>query len=687
VRVVAIGCLCLASALTSLVLLVMAPAAPAAGLSWSAPVLIENQAPFGVAPPIDSISCPSVSFCVGMEGDGVVVSNRPTGGGTSWIPISFAGVRGYSGARLNALSCSSRHLCVAVDQNELITSTRPDGGPGAWTVHSGPPGVSSISCPVRNLCLAAGGQYLYTTTRPEAGAGAWRRAAIAGVQEVACRGRHLCIAASLTGESDYVLSSTHPTRGGGSWRATLLSYSTLNFSYSGAACPSTRLCVITDSRGNVLSSTHPGQARPRWRLARVPGAGRSVACASQRLCVSVDTGTIATSTHPSGGARSWSVTGWASGPSGVPHVACGASSVCVVVDERDDVLASSNPAAGARSYQPVNLGQGYTPLSSVACPSASFCVASGYDGRLLRSTDPTGGLAGWTQPGSAAKTAAWTAGLSCPSEHFCGGVSGAGTISVGDPTLDPQTWVPGPSLQYFYPGGAISCPSAALCVAGDGQGGVVSSTNPAGGAPAWRSAELNAPQNCGKYGCQYTPLTGLSCPSTSFCAGIDQQGGFWTSADPGSGAWAKSASAAGGSVLTCPDTSMCVTAAAGWVAVTTDPAAPDPSWSVTPLPSFSSPITIVPGSPPLPASISGLGCVSVHLCVAVDANLGYAFTGDPSASGQPWSATKLDITRSNPFTGPASLTGISCTQTGLCVAIDGTGHILTAESPASQNAR
>jgi hypothetical protein len=666
---------CLVLATACLLPLGISPAARA-GLTWSAPVLVENAPPFANAPPINAVSCPSVGFCVGMEADGVVVSDRPTGGAHSWLRTSFAQVHGYSGTFLNALSCSSRHLCVAVDQNELLTSTHPDDGPGAWTAHSTPPNVSSISCPTRHLCVAATPIALYTTTRPQAGAAAWKQTALTGVQEVVCHGLHLCVAVSLAGGGEYVLSSTHPTGGPTAWHSVALGYPNLNFAYSGAACPSTRLCVITDSRGDVLSSTHPAQSRPRWKLARVPGVGRSVACGSPRLCVSVDTGTVATSTRPAGGRRSWTVTGWTSPPSGTPHVACGAHSVCVAVDQGDDILASRDPAAGGAAYSAVNLGQGYTPLSAVACPSSSLCIAQG-GGRLLRTTDPTGGLTAWTQPGTAATTAAWYQALSCASPHFCGGISGTGEVSVGDPTLDPQTWVRGPTLEDTDVV-TLACPSPDLCVGSDGSGDVVSSTDPAGGIPTWSTTQLNPPFSCDRYGCQYTPVTALSCPSTSLCVAFDRQGSFWISTDPGSGAWSRRSSTVSGSTLVCPDTHMCVTASAGSVAVTADPTDPSPSWSVTPLPNPTAPITTVPGAPPLPVRISGLACVSTQLCVAVDSNLGYAFVGDPAVTGQPWSASQLDITRSNPFSGPTSLTGVACTPTGLCVAIDGTGHVLTA---------
>jgi hypothetical protein len=117
-----------------------------------------------------SLSCPSTSFCAGIEGGfEVLTSTHPT------KPHSWRRVAGRSGEGLNALSCPSRSLCVAagygpVGSPDGFISANPAGGPHAWTpvaidkrihkpcfgLHSTcSPGVYALACPSALLCLAA----------------------------------------------------------------------------------------------------------------------------------------------------------------------------------------------------------------------------------------------------------------------------------------------------------------------------------------------------------------------------------------------------------------------------------------------------------------------------------------------------------------------------------------------------
>jgi hypothetical protein len=62
----------------------------------------------------------------------------------------------------------------------------------------------------------------------------------------------------------------------------------------------------------------------------------------------------------------------------------------------------------------------------------------------------------------------------------------------------------------------LSCPSPSLCVAGDGAGHILVSTNPAG---RWRAA----------IGGQAHAIHGVSCPSSALCVAVDGAGGEWVS--------------------------------------------------------------------------------------------------------------------------------------------------------------
>src|SRR5437588_11249404 len=79
----------LAGALSLAIALACFPSAGSAQadspLSWSAPALIDHQAPFGQPQQLHSVSCPSASLCVaGNSAGNVVTSTNPTGGAGAW---------------------------------------------------------------------------------------------------------------------------------------------------------------------------------------------------------------------------------------------------------------------------------------------------------------------------------------------------------------------------------------------------------------------------------------------------------------------------------------------------------------------------------------------------------------------------------------------------------------------------
>ena len=70
--------------------------------------------------------------------------------------------------------------------------------------------------------------------------------------------------------------------------------------------------------------------------------------------------------------------------------------------------------------------------------------------------------------------------------------------------------------------GAISCGTVNVCVAGDGSGQLLTSTNPAGGPGTW-SATGSDPLHW---------IAGLTCTGSSFCVATDSVGGVLTTTDP-----------------------------------------------------------------------------------------------------------------------------------------------------------
>jgi hypothetical protein len=151
-----------------------------------------------------------------------------------------------------------------------------------------------------------------------------------------------------------------------------------------------------------------------------------------------------------------------------------------------------------------------------------------------------------------------------------GGAS-ASTVNWSGPALidHQQPFATTPAIE------RVACPSAHLCV-GLQQEGVVTSTNPAGGAAAWHAASF-----LGIHGYTGAVFGALACaPSTHFCAAADEVGDLMTT-----------------------------TNAAGGAGNPTHPS----SWTAT---KIDSPL---PGFNLGPASLTGVSCVSSGPCFAIDA--------------------------------------------------------------------
>jgi len=133
----------------------------------------------------------------------------------------------------------------------------------------------------------------------------------------------------------------------------------------------------------------------------------------------------------------------------------------------------------------------------------------------------------------------------------------------------------------------VSCPTASIWVAVGGRGTIVTSTEPGGGADAWRSETVAPGAYVGTVAGQAdrtSPGTfrSVSCPTTSRCAAVDNNGDVV-------------------------------------VVVSTNPAGPIGSWSTTSLIPF-------PGGAQAPLNaLFGVSCPTAEFCAAVGAG-GQIFT-------------------------------------------------------------
>ena len=632
--------------------------------TWSAPVLVDHQAPFADANLIQGVSCLTGGECFAVDNAGrVLTSSDPTGGATAWqVSASLysqalaeqnnlAGVPSLSPGFYQpvGISCPSALLCVAVGQDaQVAVSTDPTGGASAWTVSNlnsasafNGDQLTSVSCPTVSLCVAAGsnpsGGIVFTTTDPTGGPSAWTLAQV-------------------------------------DTATTASSVTTL----TGVSCTAA-LCVAVDNDGNVVTSGDPTGGASAWTLSGVDGTNQmtSVSC-NPALCVATDqNGNVITATVTAGVLSAWTVTslvapingGNAPGVGVLAAVSCPSSSLCTVVESQGAIVASTNPTGGEAAWSQVYV-EGYTStgpvtvtnINAVSCTTGSLCVAVGAGDYAFASSDPTGGQSAWTENVVDGYTS--LRAVSCPSTTLCVGVDDAGNIVTStDPITAGATWS---ITRENDPFTSISCPSTTLCVAAGGYN-IFTSTDPAGGPSAWSATQL--PTSNGG-------LFDVSCPSTTLCVGSGLFGGLIVSTDPTGGAnsWTETRStvlsAFGEKFVSCPSTGFCVAVSqlSGAEFYSTDPAGG--VWQPS-----SNPYSVEQASGNKNA-ITGLDCPSATLCLAIDDEGNLYSSTNPTGGAAQWIGVNLD--------GTTMLDNVTCDTNGglLCLIGDSAGHIFASENPS-----
>jgi hypothetical protein len=189
---------------------------------------------------------------------------------------------------------------------------------------------------------------------------------------------------------------------------------------------------------------------------------------------------------------------------------------------------------------------------------------------------------------------------------------------------------------------AVSCPSASLCVAGDGAGNILSSTNPTGGPIAWSIAGVLSNESIG----------GVSCPSISLCVAVGGKD-VLTATDPSGGASAgtKTTPDQGNyfGAVSCPSVSLCVAGDSnvasdsnGKILTTTNPTGGASAWTNA----------RVARPDPNGNSLTGVSCPSVSLCIAADRNGNILTSTAPTGGANPWTSAAVDIPGCAPPSNP-----------------------------------
>jgi hypothetical protein len=278
------------------------------------------------------------------------------------------------------------------------------------------------------------------------------------------------------------------------------------------------------------------------------------------------------------------------------------------------------PAAGGENFG--------SWLNGISCPSSTLCVAVDTAGNIVTSTRPLEGQ--WTV--SLADPEPTAVAFNCPPGALCFGTSTGGMR-------------------------ALSCASTRLCVAVDGEGNAVWSTDPDGGPSQWHISKIDG----------YAYLESISCPTDTLCVAGDSDGRLLISHDPtgGAGSWTHVGTATyyGSGVpvhsLSCPNTTDCYGLVALWAfellgstVIHIDPATG----------SFGEVITIpTSGYGPV-----GLSCPTASLCVGNN-ELGDVFSAaDPSVPSNWTSNWITQVPNDYPYFYPP-LSGPACADSGFCI--------------------
>lgn len=319
----------------------------------------------------------------------------------------------------------------------------------------------------------------------------------------------------------------------------------------GASCPSEQLCIVVGGDNTIASSTDPAGGVGSWRIVRpissfpglfatasgpTYGGGqiRGISCPTPGLCVGASfEGDVYSSTDPTGPAAAWKVVPLTAENEPNVHmggISCPSPSLCVAAAYGGKVAVSTNPTGDRDAWTVFELIEPYD-LRGVSCASVSLCVVVGNEGSVLVSTDPTGGSATWQLVGQPAGEGSMN-GASCPSLNLCVTGSAGRIVTSASPSV-ASSWrsiAAGSGL----PVKGISCPTSSACAAVDNNSDVIVSTDPTGGSGAWSFKNVLPFQGPGKAGepLNANGMFAISCASTSLCVTAGQEYRLLVSTDP-----------------------------------------------------------------------------------------------------------------------------------------------------------
>ncbi len=312
-----------------------APAVASASTGWGPPTQINNNSG------VNSVSCPTSSFCVALGGQPVtdaLIFQNGSWGSPSTIDSNA----------LTSVSCSSESYCVAVDSagNEVTYDNGTWSAPAA--IDSGGMGISSVSCPASttvpapfcaavdlsgNALIDQGGTW--GTPTPVGSSVLW--------VSVACASASFCMTVGL-GESGISLIGAAASYDGTSWGTPTTVVSGESFLDS-VSCPSSSFCAaVGEGFGGPAGIEGLGFSwnGSTWSSAEdlvpsdTPGSfdSGSISCPSASFCQAVFSSADAAMFNGS----LWSVDSGIDTKANLQGVSCPTQAFCEAVDSGGNAL-------------------------------------------------------------------------------------------------------------------------------------------------------------------------------------------------------------------------------------------------------------------------------------------------------------------------------------------------------------
>jgi RHS repeat-associated protein len=268
----------------------------------------------GDSNPVESVSCPTASFCMAVDNDGLYLTYN----GSTWstaTPITTS----YGSHVVESVSCVSLSDCVAVDNDGNGMNWNGSG----WTVESGMDStrvINAVSCATANFCMAVDN----TGRTIIWGGSSWGSPSTVvdsnPLLSVSCSASNFCMAVDNGGE--FVIYSGGSGTGWNS--AAYLDDGTGHHPLESVSCPSSSYCAAVDNNGNA--NTYNGSGWQGYALA--DSAFATVSCPSAAMCTAVTTGGKVTTLTGS----SWSALTTVDAANTPEAISCPSEAFCVFVD-------------------------------------------------------------------------------------------------------------------------------------------------------------------------------------------------------------------------------------------------------------------------------------------------------------------------------------------------------------------